>query len=242
MKSANILGIQFDNTTVPAAVELAIANMQAKRKGYVVTPNSEMVYWAQSDAHFASTLNQATQVLPDGIGVIYAAKILGQKLSGKVAGVDFAEALLARMAQENLRVFLLGGKPDVAAQAAQNLVAKYPDLQVAGVADGYFKDDADAIAQIEAVGGADAVFVCLGAVRQENFMATHLHQMPVTVACGLGGSIDVFAGTVERAPDIFIKLGMEWSYRLIKEPWRAKRMTALPKFMLRVFRVKIFGK
>lgn len=241
MKSANILGIYFDNTTLSGAVETTIAQLRAGKKGYVVTPNSEIVYMAREDRAFATLLNQATQVLPDGIGVIYAAKILGQKLSGKVAGVDYADALLARMAQEGMSLFILGAKPGVAEQAAQNLVQKHAGLRIAGVADGYFKSDADAIAQIEAAGGADVLFVCLGAVRQEKFMAEHLHEMPVTIACGLGGSVDVFAGTVQRAPDIFVKLGLEWFYRLIKEPWRAKRMAKLPLFMLVVLRTRLFG-
>lgn len=242
MKSANILGIYFDNTTLAGAVEQTIANIHDQKKGYVVTPNSEIVYVARDNVAFANLLNQATQVLPDGIGIVYAAKILGQKLSGKVAGIDYADALLARMAQENMRVFLLGAKPGVAEQAAQKLQEKHQGLQVAGTADGYFKNDADAVAQIEAVGGADVLFVCLGAVRQEQFMADNLPNMPVTVACGLGGSLDVFAGNVERAPDIYIKLGMEWFYRLVKEPWRIKRMGKLPLFGLVVIKKRLFGR
>ena len=241
MKTAKILGVDFHDVTLTTAVDAAMAQIRAHRKGYIVTPNSEIVYVAQDDTAFRDILNRATLVLPDGIGVIYAAKILGEKLSGKVAGCDFAEALVYSMSKEGMRMFLLGAKPGVADQAAANLQKKYPGLVIAGTRDGYFKDDQEAIDAVNAV-GADVLFVCLGAPKQERFMAGHMDELNVTLSCGLGGSLDVFAGTVQRAPEIFIKLGLEWFYRLLKEPKRIGRMMSLPKFMLRVIHVKLFGK
>ena len=166
-------------------------------------------------------VNHATLVLPDGIGIIYAAKILGEKLHGKVAGVEFAESLVAAMAKENMRLYLLGAKPGVAEKAGANLCAKYPGLVLAGTHDGYFSDPQEVVDSINAAGGADVVFVCLGAPKQEKFIADNMDDIHSTLFCGLGGSLDVFAGVAKRAPDIFIKLGLEWFYRLLTaQPYR----------------------
>ncbi|MGM9612772.1 MAG: WecB/TagA/CpsF family glycosyltransferase [Butyricicoccus sp.] len=242
MNKANIMGVWFDAVTLTQAVDRAVAQIKAGKKGYVVTPNPEIVYAAMEDESFRERVNNASLVLPDGIGIIYAAKILGEKLPGKVAGIDFAAMLMHRMAQEKMRLFLLGAKPGIAEQAAENLKKKYPGLIISGTRDGYFKNDSEAVAAVNAAGGADVMFVCLGAPKQEQFMAKHQEEMHVTLCCGLGGSLDVFAGTVQRAPDLFIKLGLEWFYRLCKEPSRIGRMMKLPLFMLLVIRKKLFGK
>lgn len=241
VETANILGVDFSAVTLPQAVEMAIERMESRKKGYVVTPNSEIVYLCRSEPDLTDLLNSAALVLPDGIGVVYAAKLLKKKLYGKVAGVDFAEALMERMARTSKSVFFLGAKPGVAEQAAKKLQEKYPGLIVKGCRDGYFGNEADAIAAINAAGGADLALICLGAPKQERFMARHQDAIDATLLCGLGGSLDVFAGTVQRAPDIFIKLGLEWFYRLCKEPKRIGRMMSLPKFMLVVLKTKFFG-
>lgn len=224
------------------AVDAALAQIHAKQKGYVVTPNAEIAYACLQDAQLHELVNHASLVLPDGIGVVYAARILGQPIPQKVAGIEFADALLAALAKEKGSVFLLGAKPGIAQQAAQKLQEKHQGLVIAGCQDGYFQDDAQAVAAINDAGGADVVFVCLGAPKQERFMAAHQDEIHATLLCGLGGSLDVFAGTVQRAPDIFIKLGLEWFYRLLKQPQRIGRMLCLPKFMLRVFQEKLFGR
>lgn len=241
LSKANIMGVAFDAVTLTQAADQAMEQIRAGRKGYVVTPNPEIVYQAMEDADFQDLVNHASLVLADGIGVIYAAKILGKHLPGRVPGVDFAGLLMHRMAQEKMRLFLLGAKPGVAEMAAENLKKKYPGLVIAGTKDGYFKNDSEAVAAVNAAGGADVMFVCLGAPKQERFMSRHQEELNVTLCCGLGGSLDVFAGTVQRAPDIFIKLGLEWFYRLCKEPKRIGRMMKLPLFMLLVIRKKLFG-
>lgn len=235
------MGVYFDAVTLTQAVDRAMEQIRAGKKGYVVTPNPEIVYQAMEDEPFCEIVNRASLVLADGIGVIYASKILGERLPGKVAGIDFGAQLCHRMAQEKLRLFLLGAKPGVADQAAENLKKKYPGLIICGTKDGYFKHDSAAVAAVNAAGGADVLFVCLGAPRQEKFMAKHQKELNATLCCGLGGSLDVFAGTVQRAPDLFIRLGLEWFYRLCKEPRRIGRMMKLPLFMLLVIRKKLFG-
>lgn len=242
METAKILGVNFDAVTLDQAVDAAMARIRDGSKGYVVTPNAEIVYLCRKEPDLTGLLNQACLVLPDGIGVVYAARLLKQPIRGKVAGVDFADALMGRMAQEGKSVFFLGAKPGVAEQAARRLKSKYPGLVVKGCRDGYFQNNEEAIAAINQAGGVDVALICLGAPKQERFMATYQAQLDATILCGLGGSLDIFAGTAQRAPDIFIKLGLEWFYRLLKEPRRIGRMMSLPKFMLAVCKAKLTGR
>lgn len=242
MKTASILGVHFHAVTMQQAVETAMSRIRARQKGYVVTPNPEIVDLCRKDDAYMGIVNRATLVLPDGIGIIYAAKILGEELCGRVPGVEFAEQLIAAMAKEGMRLFLLGAKPGIAEQAGKNLCTKYPGLVLAGTHDGYFSDPQTAIDAINDCGGADVVFVCLGAPKQEKFMASHMDDIHATLFCGLGGSLDVFAGVAKRAPKIFIKLGLEWFYRLLCQPSRIGRMMKLPKFLLIVIRERMFGK
>ena len=136
MKTASILGVHFHAVTLQQAVELAMSRIRARQKGYVVTPNPEIVDLCRKDSDFMRVVNHAALVLPDGIGIIYAAKILGEELCGKVAGIDFAESLAAAMAKEGMRLYLLGAKPGVAEKAGRNLCVKYPGLVLAGTHDG----------------------------------------------------------------------------------------------------------
>lgn len=154
-------------------------------------------------------------------------------LKQKVAGIDFADQLAGRLARTGKTLYLLGSKPGVAEQAAANLQTKYPGLQIVGTADGYFQDEAQVVETINAA-RPDVLFVCLGAPKQELIYGTSQKQLQVGLMIGLGGSLDGFAGTVKRAPVWMQRAGLEWLYRLIKEPRRFKRMLRLPKFVLAV--------
>ncbi len=231
MNRTDIMGVGFDNLTLSEAVEVAYSLIDGKGHR-IVTPNSEIVYAARSDHGLREVLNKSDLVVPDGIGVVYASKILRRPLKGKVAGIELGEALIKKMAENGKSLFLLGAKPGVADAAAKKLCEKYPGLIIAGVNDGYFKEDGPIIEKINA-SGADVCFVCLGAPKQEMWMSANGDEINALLL-GLGGSLDVFAGNVLRAPKIFIKLGLEWFYRLCKEPWRIGRMMALPKFLLTV--------
>lgn len=226
----DILGIGFDNVSFDEALDKGYALLTSDAPSYIVTPNSEIVYDSLTNSEYAGILNGAGLVLPDGIGVIYASRILGRPLKQKVAGIDFGKALAGRMAETGKKLYLFGSKPGIAEAAAEKLVSEFPDLIICGCHNGYFSDDGPIIEDIRN-SGADCVFVCLGAPKQELWMHEHLHDTGAKLMIGLGGSLDGFAGTVKRAPDIFIKLGLEWFYRLIKEPWRFKRMLRLPKFL-----------
>ena len=226
----NIMGVGFDSLTLPEAVERAEELMAERRAAYVVTPNPEIVMtcWENPDAMDA--VQNADLVLPDGVGVVYGARILGTPLKGKLPGIDFATELMRRMAKCGGRVYLLGAKPGVAETAGERMKAQFPGLEICGTHDGYFQDDAPVIKDINAL-QPDLLLVCLGAPKQELWMHGNAAALKVGLMAGLGGSLDVFAGTVKRAPVFFQKLGLEWFYRLIKEPWRFKRMMMLPKFL-----------
>lgn len=233
----DILGVRFDNLSIAQAVEKAADMMAAGGFHYAVTPNAEFVQRSEQDEKFRCALNGADLVLPDGISIVYAAKILGRPLQGRVPGCDFAVALCAWMAENNKKLFLLGAKPGVAEQAARNLEAAHPGLTVCGTHDGYFQEDAPVVEAIRAV-GADVVFVCLGAPKQEYWMVEHGPRTGAAFLIGLGGSLDVFAGTVKRAPEAWKKLGLEWLYRLLKQPSRIGRMAKLPLFLVSAVKAK----
>lgn len=232
-----IMGVSFDDVTLEEAVAAGEKLAAGPGFSYVVTPNPEIVNMARQAEDYGNILNGAGLVLPDGIGVVHAAKILGTPLKGRVPGIDFASGLVARLAETGGKLFLLGAKPGVAEQAAQKLEAAHPGLRVCGTHDGYFQEDAPVVEAIRAA-GADAVFVCLGAPKQEYWMVEHGPRTGAAFLIGLGGSLDVFAGTVKRAPEAWQKLGLEWLYRLLKQPSRIGRMAKLPLFLVSAVKAK----
>lgn len=237
----DVLGVSFDNITPEEAVDRALAMLEEDRPHLAATPNPEMIQRAEKDPAFAKVLSEADLVLPDGIGVIYAARILGRPLKGRVTGVDFASALMEKLAGTDRRLFLLGAKPGVAEEAARRLAARYPGLDICGTHDGYFQDDAPVVEAIRA-SRADVVFVCLGFPKQEMWAAAHGAEAGAKLYVGLGGSLDVFAGKVERAPEKMQKLGLEWLYRLYKEPSRIGRMAKLPLILFQALGARLKGK
>lgn len=231
----DILGVGFDNLTMTEAVARGCELLAGEGAHYVVTPNPEIVETCRTDAEAMAAVNGADLVLPDGIGVIYGAKLLGTPLKSRVPGIEFGTAMLAHCAETGKRVYLFGAKPGVAEQAAKNLCEKLPGLQIAGTHDGYFTDaESDAIAAEIRTSGADMALVCLGAPKQEKWMAQYGAATGAKLLLGLGGSLDVFAGVAQRAPEFYCKHNLEWFYRLIKNPSRAGRMMKLPLFLVHV--------
>lgn len=229
----DVLGVGFDDLTMQEAVERGMALLRSDGAHYVVTPNPEIVEVCRENPEAMRAVNGADLVLPDGIGVIKGAAMLGTPLKEKTPGIEFAAHLMERMAGEGLSLYLLGAKPGVAELAAERLAAQYPGLKLAGTHDGYFKEDGPVVEAIRE-SGADCVFVCLGAPKQELWMAKNGPATGARLLCGLGGSLDVFAGTVERAPKFWSDHGLEWFYRLCKEPRRIGRMMKLPLFLVHV--------
>lgn len=231
----DVLGVGFDNLTLSEAVEKGCELLRREGTHYVVTPNPEIVEVCRENPAAREAVNGAALVLPDGIGVIRGAAMLGTPLKERVPGIEFAAGLLEKMAGEGMSLYLLGARPGVAETAAERLKERYPGLRVAGVHDGYFQEDGPIVADIRQ-SGADAVFVCLGAPKQELWMAKNGPATGARLLCGLGGSLDVFAGTVKRAPKFWCDHGLEWFYRLCSDPRRLGRMMKLPLFLIHVKR------
>ncbi len=235
----SIRGVNFDNVSLDEAADIVNGFILGEGTKTIHTPNAEIVQLCVEQNEYYDLINSADLIIPDGSGVILASKILGTPLKkGKVAGIELAERTLALSAEHGYKVFFLGGKPGVADIAAQNMKEKYPGLDIVGTNDGYFKkegEETDAVIEKVNASGAQVLFVCLGVPAQEKWMYANRDKLNVRVMAGLGGSLDVYAGNVKRAPKIFIKLGLEWLYRLMKEPSRIGRMMKLPKFILGTF-------
>ena len=236
-----VLGLHFDNVTLDEAAELGGKMLEENRFHYVVTPNPEFILAAEKDEAFRTVLNEADLVIPDGIGVVYSAKILGTPLKERVPGIEFATRMLETLNETGGRLFLLGAKPGVADKAGENILAKYPNIVLCGTQDGYFKDE-EAVLLTVAAARPDLLFVCLGAPKQEKWMARWGKHTGAKLAIGLGGCLDVFAGNVERAPEAWQKMGMEWAYRLKKEPKRIGRMAKLPLVLVKSAANRVTGK
>ena len=227
----DVLGVGFDSVTLEQALDRGVELLHTPGAHYAVTPNPEIVEACRRDGAAMAAVNGADLVLADGIGVIYGAKMLGTPLPGRVTGIAFAQGLMARLAQSGEGLFLLGARPGYAQQAAENLRLQYPGLNIVGTNDGYFREDGPVVEKIRA-SGARVVFVCLGAPKQELWMAENGPATGANLLVGLGGCLDVFSGNVKRAPAVFQKLGLEWLYRLCREPRRIVRMGKLPLFLV----------
>lgn len=233
MKSINILGVKVNNVTMDEAVNIAFNYFETDETNVIYTPNSEIILYASNNQDFTEILNTADLIIPDGIGVVYGAKILGEKLPERVAGFDLVCNLFEKMAKAQKSVYLLGAKPGAAETAADNLKEKYQGLVIAGTNDGYFTNDEEVIRKINEA-SPDFLMVCLGFPKQEKWIYDNRDKLNAKLMIGAGGCIDVFAGNVMRAPEFYCKHGLEWLYRLAKQPSRFVRMLALPKFGLKV--------
>lgn len=232
MSRVDILGVQFDALTPEEAVEAAEALPYGSR---VVTPNPEIAMAARSDPELMEIINSSGLVTADGIGIIYAAKLLGRKLPGRVTGIGLVTALFERMAKRDGSVYLFGAKPGVAEKAAEKIFSDFPGIKIAGTHDGYFSDDSEIIEDINRA-RPDLLLVCLGAPKQEKWMASRSGVVHAGLMMGLGGVLDVYAGEVKRAPKLFQKLGLEWLYRAVTQPSRFKRILKLPGFLFAALR------
>ncbi len=234
----NIRGVYFDNVTFDEAMEKVYGFVSGNTLSVMHTPNSEIVQNCIDDKSLYEVINSADLVVPDGIGVVYASRILKTPLKARVPGCEVAEKLLEYAAKTGDGVFFFGGgkKTDlrdaVSVLAANNMREKYKGLNVVGTRDGYFSEsDVDGIIDEINASGAKILFVCLGAPKQEKWIYDNRDKLKVSFAAGLGGTLDVFAGTVKRAPEFFIKTNLEWFYRIVCNPSRFGRFLKLPKFL-----------
>ena len=235
METVDILGVNINKLNMELAVKTAEGFLDSDGFHCIYTPNSEIVMSAYKNEEFRDIINKADLRTADGIGLVHAAKILGSPLEERVAGFDLVMKILEDLPKLGKSVYFFGSAPGVADEAKAKLEEKFPGINVCGTANGYFdaEREKEVIEEINSL-KPDLLFVCLGAPKQEKWLHAHIDELDVGVAFGLGGSLDVFAGTVKRAPEFFQKHGIEWLYRLMKQPKRAIRMLDLPRFALKV--------
>lgn len=225
-----IQGFDVDTFTFEQAVDWAYS-----KHGQIVTINPEMISAAQSNPEFADIIKKAELVVADGIGVEIGLKILGYSVK-RIAGIDLGKALIEKFTASGKSVAMIGAKPGVVDSAVVNLSKEYQNLNVVYSHDGYFDNDEDIIESVISA-NPDLILVALGSPKQEFFIHNIKEKLPTSTLIGLGGSFDVWAGVVERAPKIYQKLGLEWLYRTLKEPKRFKRIfPTLPLFVLKVLK------
>jgi N-acetylglucosaminyldiphosphoundecaprenol N-acetyl-beta-D-mannosaminyltransferase len=230
-----ILGCKLDPIDSDQATDAILRYAREGTAAQIVTLGTEMVVYAQRDEDYRRVVNASALSLCDTVGLLGVARSRGAKLRERVAGVDLIEHLCARAGKEGLPVYLLGGAPGIANRAAEALRARYPDLQVAGARDGYFRDaESPEVAAAIRASGARILFASLGFPRQEFWLAQYLAQTGCGAGIGVGGSFDVISGNVRRAPDGWRKAHLEWLYRLVTQPKRWRRQLALPYFVLLV--------
>lgn len=233
-----ILGLPVDAITYDAWLDLIAAWVrEAGAARQVCTTNPEFMMIARRDPNFRNILKRAALCVPDGVGLLLAARWLRTPLPQRVTGSDGLPRIAERAAGEGWRLFLLGAAPGVAEQAAAALVARYPGLQIAGTYGGSpAPDEEEALVARVNASGAHLLFVAYGAPEQDKWIARNLPRLRVVMAMGVGGAFDFVAGVIPRAPGWMRRAGLEWLYRLYRQPWRIRRMTRLPRFVLAVLR------
>ena len=237
MDRVKLLGYGIDTFTFDGAIERALELEKENKVSQVVTINPEMFDCAKIDSEFAEILNNAEMVIPDGVGVKIGLKILGKTVD-RIAGIDFARRMLEKSAENNFPVAIIGAKPEVIQLAKENLEKEIEGVNIVYTHDGYFSDDEQILNELKEC-GARLILVALGSPKQEKFISKARNILPFGLMVGVGGSFDVWSGTVERAPEIYQKLGIEWLYRTVKQPERFKRIfPTLPLFVLRVIKEK----
>ncbi|MGG0186468.1 WecB/TagA/CpsF family glycosyltransferase [Bacillus rhizoplanae] len=243
VQTIDILGVPFSTMTMEETIRYMMQQLEKEQENtfQVVTANPEIVMCAKKDAKFHETLLQADVITPDGIGVVKASGMLGTPLKERVAGFDLMSDLFKTLSQEkkSVSVFLLGAKPHVVEKAAQTLTERYTAISIVGTQDGYFKQEQEEeiIARIQEA-QPDILLVALGFPRQENFIQQNKHRLNTKVAVGVGGSLDVWAGEVKRAPKWIQAIHLEWFYRLCSNPTRWRRQLVLVEFLKEVVRSK----
>lgn len=227
--TVSILNVSFINTTNAAFIQQLQQDVTAHRNRFIVTANPEILMYAREHPDYQQVLQRADYVTPDGIGVIQGAQILGTPLPERITGYDTLLKLLEWGSLTHQRIFLLGAKPAVLKTVVNKIKHDYPGVVLAGARDGYFQDEAAVVTEITAA-KPDMVFVATGFPKQEFFIAKYRERY-AALWMGVGGSFDVLAGAVKRAPKFWQKHHVEWLYRLIQEPSRYKRMLVLPRYL-----------
>lgn len=228
LKRSKIMDVPVDAVSMDEALTMIKNKIDQKSKLHVVTINAEMIMLTKTDLEFFEILKNAGLLIPDGSGVVWALRKNNIKVK-KLPGIELAENCIGNI---NSKIYMLGGSPEVIKKAYDNLNHKYPNNNIVGFSDGYFKteNEDEIINKINAT-NADILLIGLGVPRQEKWITKNMSKINASVLIGVGGSFDVFSGKIKRAPILMQKFHLEWLYRLYKEPWRWKRMLVLPKFV-----------
>ncbi|MCL6456853.1 MAG: WecB/TagA/CpsF family glycosyltransferase [Gorillibacterium sp.] len=240
--TVSIFNIPFSRLGFQDTVKLLEQAVEQRKVTQVITGNPIMVMNALENPHYYAMMQRAELIVPDGAGVVWASGYKGQPVAEKVAGIELMEELIRIGEERGWKVFLLGTSPETVKTAAARLKERYPRIQLVGVHDGYFAAERDdEIVELIRSAAPDLLFVGRSQDTQEPWIDRYKKQLGVPVMMGVGGSLDIMAGKLKRAPKLFIKLRLEWFYRLASEPKRYKRMLALPKFVLKVVKEKDKG-
>lgn len=235
-KPVKILGVPVHPLTMNESVAVLEEKLQKKEQAFVVTANAEIIMMCQQDKEYNNIVSeQADLVLPDGAGAVWAGRYLGNEVPERVAGFDLYNQLLKLSADKGYKAYFFGGAPGVAEAAKDKAEELYPGVQIVGCRNGYFNEtEEEAIIKEINDAAPDMLFVALGAPKQEKWLVKYRNQLKPRVLMGIGGSFDVLAGKMERAPKWMQEASLEWAFRLYKQPSRFMRMLALPKFVLKV--------
>lgn len=242
LNTVEIMGVPFVNTDMDELVGHLDERLSRSEKTFLVTANPEIMMHAERDSKYLHILKNSDFVIPDGIGILIGAKILGTPIRQRLAGYDLVLELLRLCAEQQYSVYFLGSKPSVIEEAAKRVKASYPALAVAGSHHGYVDmDDESIIREIQST-EPDVILVGLGFPKQERWIERYQAFLNKGLLIGVGGSFDGLAGKTKRAPHVWRKLNVEWLYRLIQHPSRWRRMLVLPLFMIRVIKTRILRK
>lgn len=216
--------------------EELLESLENYDKVNIVSGNPQILYAGLSNKQlFDSFMDESSIIIPDGVGTVVAAKIAGKPVKEKIAGIEIMDRLLEKCAKEGKSVYLLGAEEETLNLCINNIKIKYHNLNVAGSHNGFFSlDSCENIINDIKETNPYAIFIAMGVPRQEMFILNYMQELPCRIYMGVGGSFDIFAGKLKRAPRWMIKLGLEWLYRVAKEPFRIKRLSSIPKFILKV--------
>lgn len=230
----NILGY---NIFSESKEELLKYITECEKKLNIISGNPEILYNGLNNEYLYNNFTGNNSIImPDGVGTVISSKIVGHRVKEKIAGIEFMAEILKYCSENAKGIYLLGAKEDVLNKCIDNLKVKYPKLIISGKHNGFFNIEncKEVLEDIKCCKGY-AIFVAMGSPRQELFISKYMEELPCRIFMGVGGSFDVIAGNVKRAPKWMISLGIEWLYRVIKEPWRIKRLSSIPKFLWKVF-------
>lgn len=241
-RTVDIMGVPVFSERFETAIDQAVDFLREDRLHMICTPNTEFIMRAQEDAAFLDLLNRSDLNIPDGFGLVLASRVNHLGLEEKIAGVEFMDRLLAHCASAGERVYFLGGAQESLERAIERILETYPTLQVAGSHHGFF-DAADEPRILDGINRTQpaVLFVALGSPKQEWWIDRHREALGARLAIGVGGSLDIWSGQAKRAPAWMIAMGLEWLYRLFRQPSRIGRMMVIPRFMWRLLKQRLFN-